>query len=323
MCSTKNTFSHNIGVLGVAINNSNLIILSDESEFTNNEAQACGAITHSTKDLIIIGINTFTSNKAIYSAESDEEFSGLGGALLVESGTAILSSTNTFKNNTALLGGAIYNMGSLTLNGTTLFEMLGVLGIIGVLSVGGIVGYKYAMTEYRSDEIVNELNLRAASILIRIGSLDPLAAGETYEMGEFLFAGMSVEAISNGNDSFIFYVDDVPENIKDRLMHKVTRVQTVSLVEPDENTSETTLSSMSFEFANNMEGKNSEDDTGEVTPEEDDKCTGNGDCSAIRLNVIKQPVSVKRAPVGLNGQCILIVPAIMHVEMILFVSQLL
>jgi len=34
-------------------------------------------------------------------------------------------------------------------NGRSMIEMLGVLAIIGVLSVGGIAGYSKAMTKYR------------------------------------------------------------------------------------------------------------------------------------------------------------------------------
>ena len=38
-------------------------------------------------------------------------------------------------------------------------EMLGVLPVIGVLSIGGIQGYTYAMNKYLANNILNELNL--------------------------------------------------------------------------------------------------------------------------------------------------------------------
>ena len=38
-------------------------------------------------------------------------------------------------------------------------EMLGVLAVIGVLSIGGIQGYTYAMNKYRTNNILNELNM--------------------------------------------------------------------------------------------------------------------------------------------------------------------
>ena len=49
-------------------------------------------------------------------------------------------------------------------NGRSMVEMLGVLAIIGVLSVGGIAGYTTAMRSHKANEIVN-----AASILYMMG----------------------------------------------------------------------------------------------------------------------------------------------------------
>ena len=43
-------------------------------------------------------------------------------------------------------------------------EILGVLAVIGVLSLGGIQGYKYAMDKHRANDIVNEVNMRATDI---------------------------------------------------------------------------------------------------------------------------------------------------------------
>ncbi len=39
--------------------------------------------------------------------------------------------------------------------GRSMVEMLGVLAIIGVLSIGGIAGYTIAMKRYRANEIIN------------------------------------------------------------------------------------------------------------------------------------------------------------------------
>lgn len=40
-------------------------------------------------------------------------------------------------------------------NGRSMVEMLGVLAIIGVLSIGGIAGYTMAMNRYRANEILD------------------------------------------------------------------------------------------------------------------------------------------------------------------------
>ena len=42
-------------------------------------------------------------------------------------------------------------------SGRSMVEMLGVLAIIGVLSIGGIAGYTMAMNKYRANNIVNAL----------------------------------------------------------------------------------------------------------------------------------------------------------------------
>ncbi len=45
--------------------------------------------------------------------------------------------------------------------GRSMVEMLGVLAIIGVLSVGGIYGYTVAMNKYRANEIVQTASMLA------------------------------------------------------------------------------------------------------------------------------------------------------------------
>ena len=49
-------------------------------------------------------------------------------------------------------------------NGRSMIEMLGVLAIIGVLSVGGIAGYSKAMMKYRVNKSVQQISLIASNI---------------------------------------------------------------------------------------------------------------------------------------------------------------
>ena len=65
-------------------------------------------------------------------------------------------------------------------SGRSMVEMLGVLAIIGVLSVGGIAGYTTAMNKHRANQILNGASVRAivASTQIQKGS-------ETPTLGEF------------------------------------------------------------------------------------------------------------------------------------------
>ena len=46
-------------------------------------------------------------------------------------------------------------------SGRSMVEMLGVLAIIGVLSIGGIAGYTQAMKKYRINEAVNTITMAA------------------------------------------------------------------------------------------------------------------------------------------------------------------
>ncbi len=49
-------------------------------------------------------------------------------------------------------------------SGHSLVEMLGVLAIIGVLSVGGIASFNVAMTKHKANELLNESNRRAVEV---------------------------------------------------------------------------------------------------------------------------------------------------------------
>lgn len=58
--------------------------------------------------------------------------------------------------------------------GRSMVEMLGVLAVIGVLSVGGIVGYSTAMNKHKANNVLQEASLRAASIAQQLEN-DPSA----------------------------------------------------------------------------------------------------------------------------------------------------
>ncbi len=49
-------------------------------------------------------------------------------------------------------------------NGRSMIEMLGVLAIIGVLSVGGIAGYSKAMMKYRINKTIEQITLIASNV---------------------------------------------------------------------------------------------------------------------------------------------------------------
>ncbi len=57
-----------------------------------------------------------------------------------------------------------YKCGSATQSGRSMIEMLGVLAIIGVLSVGGIAGYSKAMMKYRINKTIEQITLIAENV---------------------------------------------------------------------------------------------------------------------------------------------------------------
>ena len=108
----------------------------------------------------------------------------IGGSIKDEGSIDILSQTNkgdihsnnllqkkeynTLSNNLPKKKG--YNMKQINLSqsGRSMVEMLGVLAIIGVLSVGGIMGYSYGINKWRANETIKDINLRAIDLLTQL-----------------------------------------------------------------------------------------------------------------------------------------------------------
>ena len=66
--------------------------------------------------------------------------------------------------------------------GRSMVEMLGVLAIIGVLSIGGIAGYRMAMNRYQANQIANEINLMRTDAKMKVArGVDELLLGEPYD----------------------------------------------------------------------------------------------------------------------------------------------
>ena len=55
-------------------------------------------------------------------------------------------------------------MTNMNQNGRSMIEMLGVLAIIGVLSVGGIAGYSKAMLKYKTNKLIDQVTMLTTNI---------------------------------------------------------------------------------------------------------------------------------------------------------------
>ena len=58
----------------------------------------------------------------------------------------------------------------MTESGRSMVEMLGVLAVIGVISVGGIGSYSIAMKKHRANELINEVSKRATVVAMQAAS---------------------------------------------------------------------------------------------------------------------------------------------------------
>ena len=81
-------------------------------------------------------------------------------------------------------------------SGRSMVEMLGVLAIIGVLSIGGIAGYTLAMNRYRANEILN-----AAALVSIAATSGNGGVGKTANLADLGGIGtMTLPAINNNED---------------------------------------------------------------------------------------------------------------------------
>lgn len=73
-------------------------------------------------------------------------------------------------------------------SGRSMVEMLGVLAIVGVLSIGGIAGYRTAMDKYVANQIANEINIIRTDIKMKIArGMKQLFPDSPYSEGHLNF----------------------------------------------------------------------------------------------------------------------------------------
>ena len=77
-------------------------------------------------------------------------------------------------------------MTNLNQNGRSMIEMLGVLAIIGVLSVGGIAGYSKAMMKFKTNKTIDQISMTVTNIRTLYAQQDDytgLLTTNAYAMG--------------------------------------------------------------------------------------------------------------------------------------------
>ena len=102
--------------------------------------------------------------------------------------------------------------------GRSMIEMLGVLAIIGVLSIGGLLGYRRAVNNHQANTILDDVNRFAFVILERSG----LALGEVIPKGDFVESGIyTLEGYQDIEpNQFSITVKNVPKGVCEPLLTK-------------------------------------------------------------------------------------------------------
>ena len=79
-------------------------------------------------------------------------------------------------------------------SGRSMVEMLGVLAIIAILSIGGIVGFRLAMNYYQANQIAHEMNIMRTDAQIKIAQgTEELTLGDPYDSGNIQFNGYKTD----------------------------------------------------------------------------------------------------------------------------------
>lgn len=97
-------------------------------------------------------------------------------------------------------------------SGRSLVEMLGVLAVMGILTIGGIAGFNYAMDRYVATALIEEAGRRA---VIHSQQLLQGVKVSDQEFGNNLVQGYSLESHDNGDEitGFSIVVKNVPTKI--------------------------------------------------------------------------------------------------------------
>ena len=71
-----------------------------------------------------------------------------------------------------------------TSTGRSMIEMLGVLAIIGVLSIGALAGYRTVMNKHRANETIHDVMLRAANVPMQYQNYQNMEEGHAFKFPE-------------------------------------------------------------------------------------------------------------------------------------------
>ena len=177
--------------------------------------------------------------------------------------------------------------------GRSMIEMLGVLAIIGVLSIGGIALYRRAVNNHHANTILDDVN-RFAFAIIEKGSYplgEDLPKGDFKESGIYTLTGHQAA----GAGQFSILVSNVPKGVCEPLVDKAHIEYKVGVVTAggsvdDEIIYDTLntdlcqdMNDVAFYFGDKTAVCNEPDESG-YTP-----CTVNSDCCGEEFCAFQSP----------------------------------
>ena len=137
--------------------------------------------------------------------------------------------------------------------GRSMVEMLGVLAVVGVLSIGGVAGYRYAVDKMNANEIINELKKRA------ITASQQRVLGQDINLSEYgnngAIKGYTVTPTTkhNGNASqFALEVQGVPERVCDMILESDWALPTEKVVNGGSCVEGANGNTLTFAFNNTL-----------------------------------------------------------------------
>lgn len=97
-------------------------------------------------------------------------------------------------------------------SGRSMVEMLGVLAIIGVLSIGGIAGYTMAMRRYRANAVLDAANKYATIVYSGWQTAKTMGAETTYQVPVIAKTGITPNSASTVSGATITVVGQPTED---------------------------------------------------------------------------------------------------------------
>ena len=116
-------------------------------------------------------------------------------------------------------------------SGRSMVEMLAVLAVVGVLSIGGFAGYNFAITKYRTNVLIDEINQRF------VIAKQQATLGLPIDMSEFqekIFGDVKIDisyADDDSKDALEIMLKNVPIPVAEQLLAENSALWQLPLLE--------------------------------------------------------------------------------------------